>query len=358
MTDNSVTCLTTDALIDKEGQIEISVLMAVYNEEICYIQEAVDSILNQTFSSFEFIIVNDNPLNLEIKEFVCEINDPRVRIIENSKNLGLAQSLNVGIEIARGRYIARMDADDISFPTRLEKQYHYLEQNKQIDILGTQLKKFGESNRFWINLIEPEEINAKLFFKCCLAHPTVMIRLSIFKEYDLFYDATDRASEDYNLWCRAFRYVNMVNLPEVLLYYRVHKQQVTQVKSKMQQDCFAKSHLILLNNILDSMSAKEIELSRYIWQKGSIYDVNDIGLFENLIRRIIKNNREKKIYNPLEFEAPLVMILINRIKALSLTSYLLLAEVLFKNGIIKILRRKWRKRSLVSKIKKKFNNIH
>ena len=109
----------------------ISVIMSVYNEPLDWVQESIDSILQQTFGNFEFIIINDNPNNKELFDFLItnKIKDNRIIIINNDENIGLTKSLNKGLERAKGEYIARMDADDISLPERLEKQINFLNTN-------------------------------------------------------------------------------------------------------------------------------------------------------------------------------------------------------------------------------------
>ncbi|QZE13862.1 glycosyltransferase [Halosquirtibacter laminarini] len=343
--------------IDKESNcssIEVSVLMSIYDENYNQVSEAVKSILNQTFDKIEFIIVLDDPHNYEIKKYLSRINDSRIILIENKENIGLAHSMNIAIKASNGRYIARMDADDISFPTRLAQQFQYMEQNKDIGILGTQIKKFGDSSRYWLNVTEPKAIKAKLFFKCCIAHPTVMIRKSILIDRNLHYNTRFKSSQDYNLWSRASLDVSIANLPEVLLFYRVHKQQITQRNKKEQQKFFGESQLELVKNILGSITEEEKKISALIWKEEKITDKNDIASFESLIRNLIKQNRHKNIYNLIEFEVPIANLLVKRITPFRIKNYLFLFRITMKNGFFNFIHRKSKKKLLRFSIKRKF----
>lgn len=207
----------------------ISVVMPVYNAEK-YLSEAIESILNQTFRDFEFIVVYDRSQDrsLEIIKSYMEI-DKRIKLIELD-NKGLVYSLNTGIEVAKGKYIARMDADDISLPERLEVQYNYMEENPDITILGAFIEAFGADMRThnsiqnWFN----EKINyqnqyVKAANGCPIAHPTVLMKRDFAKleKYSMDYSAM----EDFELWVRAIKKgYNISNVDRVLLKYRVHTE--------------------------------------------------------------------------------------------------------------------------------------
>ena len=132
--------------------VKVSVVMSVFSEPRNWLKKAINSILDQTFSDFEFIIINDNPIRKENYLFLKEIQqkDSRIIIIENKENIGLTKSLNKGLSVARGTYIARMDADDISFPTRLEKQYLFMEANSGVIACGAWARTIGKEKN--INL--------------------------------------------------------------------------------------------------------------------------------------------------------------------------------------------------------------
>lgn len=214
----------------------ISVLMSVYNGER-YLAEAIESIQNQTFRDFEFIIINDGSRDGSlaiIKSYMVE--DDRI-ILLSSENRGLPASLNDGLRLAKGKYIARMDADDISLPERFSVQYSYLENNPTIDVLGTnafqidvngRLEKryFFLPKKFFV-ATKDKSLKSNLLFSSCFIHPTVMIRRSSLTALRVFYDPRFKVSQDYELWCRLARYSTFENLRTPLLKYRVHEKGIT-----------------------------------------------------------------------------------------------------------------------------------
>ena len=156
----------------------ISVIMPVYNAET-YVEEAIKSILNQTFEDFEFLIINDgsedNSLSI-INNYASK--DNRIKIISREKK-GLVFSLNEGIKLAKGKYIARMDADDISVPERFKKQISYLERNSDVDICGTWIETFGRSMEVLKYPVQHDDIKVALLFAFGLAHPSIMAKKTL-----------------------------------------------------------------------------------------------------------------------------------------------------------------------------------
>ena len=207
----------------------ISVLMPVYNGEK-YLAEAIESILNQTFRDFEFIIVyaKSQDGTLEIIKKYIQI-DNRIKLIEVDHK-GIVYSLNIGIDMAKGKYIARMDADDISLPERFEVQHAYMEKNQEITILGAFVECFGEchdsnlrAEAYFNKAITSEGILLDVIYRCPVAHPTVMMKSTFAKQEK--YDSRYSTMEDYDLWVRAVKkgYI-LRNISNILLKYRVHKK--------------------------------------------------------------------------------------------------------------------------------------
>lgn len=209
--------------------------MSVYNEPVNWLSKSIDSILKQSYHDFEFIIINDNPSQEEIKSFLTSISeiDKRIIIIENPKNIGLAASLNKGIEIARGNYIARMDADDISLPTRFMKQINFLEKNPNIGICGSFVRTINEKDirkkKLTLQQSNIDLKNAILFF-CPFVHPSVMIRRELLIENK--YDTNCRVAQDWDLWKTLSTKTDFANIPEVLLLYRIHSNQAPKKAGK------------------------------------------------------------------------------------------------------------------------------
>jgi len=211
----------------------ISVVMSVYNAEK-YLDESIQSILSQTYSNFEFIIINDGSTDksLKIIESYAK-NDNRIVVISR-ENKGLIASLNEGIVKAKGKYIARMDADDISLPKRLDKQVNLMEARPNVGICGTAIKMFFDQEKEKVRRypLTHEEIKTELLFSSAFAHPTVMMRRELIEKHQLFYNSTFEHAEDFELWTRFTEYTHMANLAEVLLKYRVLKTSVSHLADK------------------------------------------------------------------------------------------------------------------------------
>ena len=209
----------------------ISVIMPVYNGEK-YLIEAIESILNQTYKDFEFIILNDGSTD-KTEEIILSYQDPRIVYVKNDENLQIVETLNKGIELAKGKYIARMDADDISLPDRFEKQINIFKKQSYIGAVFATvilIDTTGEILQNWEadqNCIEHTQF-AKILPKMnCFAHPSLMIDASLLKEYQ--YNVFPKYAEDYNLWLRLFSDgVKFYKINEPLVYYRIHHTSTTQ----------------------------------------------------------------------------------------------------------------------------------
>lgn len=221
------------------NKFSISVIMSVYSEPVEWIRQSIDSILNQTFTDFEFIIVNDNPQRLEntalLDSYVS--NDKRIKVINNENNLGLPASLNRALDIVRGKYVARMDADDISLPHRFQYQYDFLENHLDYGICGTYARFINEYSKVGRKVrlrCKDNELKALLLFYSPFMHPSVMVRKELISR--LRYDVNCRVGQDVDLWLRMSAETKFYNIPKILLYYRVHNQNSSnREKKKLQQ---------------------------------------------------------------------------------------------------------------------------
>jgi glycosyltransferase involved in cell wall biosynthesis len=213
---------------------KISVLMAVHNG-MPYLTDAMESIFSQTFRDFEFIVVDDASSD-ESAQVVRSVRNRSLRVIRNKRQLGLSRSLNKGLAIARGRYVARMDADDISLPRRLADQYSFLETHLNVDVLGTWTETLGlNSEQVWRYPIDDAEIRAEMLFNSVLVHSSVMLRRSTFIRHGLRYNPNVARAQDYELWARAADRLHFANLGVVLQRYRIHGRQVGKQQFATQQ---------------------------------------------------------------------------------------------------------------------------
>lgn len=215
----------------------VSVLIPCYNVEK-YVIESVSSILNQTYTNIEVIAINDcsTDSTREKLEYLAE-TDSRIKVYNNQENLKLINTLNKGIELCSGKYIARMDADDISLPTRLEKQVRFLESNSDYSIVSTMFYTFrtGSTKKdLYLNPTKFEDLQAFLLFKSGICHPAVMIRKTLFTELGLRFEHQYLHVEDYALWSKALYYTKLANIGEPLLLYRVHESQISTVYEDVQ----------------------------------------------------------------------------------------------------------------------------
>ncbi len=212
----------------------VSVVMSVNNGE-AYLAEAIDSILRQIFTDFEFIIVDDGSTDTSA-DIMRAQTDSRIRLITIDKNVGLAGALNLGINHARGQYIARMDCDDISQPSRLQQQVDYLNVHPQVCVLGSRMQVVDADKHpiFDFDVPLPHSLIVwNLFFGRTFAHPSVMIRRDVLMQVG-GYDESISTAQDVDLWSRLIGQGRFANLPDQLLLYRSH-QNATSIQKSQQQ---------------------------------------------------------------------------------------------------------------------------
>jgi glycosyltransferase involved in cell wall biosynthesis len=214
----------------------VSVVIPCYDAEQ-YVEDAVRSIMKQSYTNLEIITIDDcstdNTLSV-LKKLCAE--DSRIVLLLNEKNLGLVSTLNKGISSTRGKYVARMDADDISMPDRISIQVKYLEANGSVGMCGANYILIDEKAKEIGKLKfpgQPENIKTELLFYCPFCHPLVMIRKSVFDTIGLYNEGLVPA-EDYELWLRIAEKFPVENIPDFLLYYRWHGNNVTLTRKKEQ----------------------------------------------------------------------------------------------------------------------------
>ena len=214
----------------------VSVLLPVYNGER-YLQAAIQSILNQSFTDFELIVINDGSTDGTAK-IVDSIQDKRVKVLHQA-NMGLPITLNRAIRLARGTYLARQDSDDLSLPTRLIKQVHFLEQHPQYGLLGTWadiLLEDAPTNRALCHPTSNGQIQIQLLFSNCFVHSSVMMRKSILEVSGLYPEEPEKfPPEDYDLWLRIAKHASVANLGDALLLYREMPTSISRTKLAIMQ---------------------------------------------------------------------------------------------------------------------------
>lgn len=269
----------------------ISVIMSVYDTQTSYLKEAIQSILIQSFYNFEFIIIDDGSDRLT-KRILRQYEDARIRIIENEKNIGLTKSLNLGLRQAKGKYIARMDADDISDRKRLEYQYKYMEKHPKVDVLGCYIKK-GEKIEKCCGKVSNEWRKVRLLFdNVGIAHPSAFIRKEFLDRNQLQYDETIVKAQDYELWSRCVHLGNMQVCPHVLLEYRIHEAQIS-INGFTEQNRYKKE---IRKRLMKRVMQKEYNGSCELFIEAD-EPWKEIAYAKEVFDILIRTNKINKYYN-------------------------------------------------------------
>ena len=282
----------------QNGPPEISVLMSIY-ERTDYMSEAIHSILDQTLTDFEFIIVVEkSPVQDQTCVELNKIQDNRIIIVKNKSKLGFSASLNVGIDLARGKYIARMDDDDISLPNRLQKEVRFLESHPDVSVVGSWIQIFGREEKEEHRPETHEELTIWAIKENPMFHPTVMIRKADMDRYSFRYDPAF-LTEDYDLWTRMMDKLKFANIPEILLHFRASNQNATVTKQQEVLQC----HLdimrrTLYNNLHLTFSRDEMLLLRQPSIIYECYNSDDMAqLRDSVLKQIYDANMELNVYN-------------------------------------------------------------
>jgi glycosyltransferase involved in cell wall biosynthesis len=240
---------------------KVTVLMSVYNGAY-YLRESIESILNQSFTDFEFIIIDDCSTDKSgdiIREYAKQ--DQRIVVIKNEENIGLTKSLNKGLKLAKGEYIARQDADDISEPERLAKQVAFLGTHPEVALVGTWYKEIDAQGRLFAEiqtLYDCTQIRWCLLFSCTFVHSSVLFRKSTIIEQIGLYNEEFTYAQDYDFWCRIVRKFPTTNLQEYLMNLRVHSDSISSVKLSIQQDMALQTQIANLENLLGWEQAQKL----------------------------------------------------------------------------------------------------
>lgn len=269
----------------------VSILISTYNDER-YIVESINSILNQTYRNLEVLVVNDASTD-HTGQLLRQIQDERVIIIENETNRKLAANLNKMIWMAKGKYFARMDADDISMPERIAHQVRYMEEHPEIDVLGTWTELIGNSTGVVTPPCNHDQICSCLLFQNIIAHPSVMLRAST---CDYRYDESLSAGQDYELWSRLIWNKRFAILPEVLLQYRIHPNQ-TKFRHGAKQKAGAKTARERMYWHLMKKPAHETFYMLFDYTKPKTAE--EISNIEHELGMLLETNWKRAVYQDL-----------------------------------------------------------
>ena len=284
----------------------ISVIMSTYNEEK-YIETSLKSLLNQTFKEFEIIIVDDASTD-NTKQLIQNLQDERIRLICNEENQGLTKNLNKALKYVTGKYIARMDGDDIAFPTRFEKQVQYMEKHPETMLVSCYTKSFGDSDLVFALPDDSEVLKVRMLVRPVYAHPGFMMRRELI-EAGYQYNEEYRTAQDYEFASRVAEKYKMGLVPEVLLLYRVHKKQISAKAGNQQFDNADKIRKRQLERLGVQLSETEWKNYQDLVKESKVDCLESFDKVYELIQKMLRSNEMTRIYDPKIMEKTLKRML-------------------------------------------------
>lgn len=279
----------------------ITVLMSVYNGEK-YLREAIDSILNQTYKDFDFVIYDDCSTDSSAS-IINSYEDPRIIYRYNEVNQGLTRNLADGVERAETEYIARMDADDIAYPERLQKQIAWMDEHRDVSILGTPVSYFYDMPGDGELAQQPTDdatIKATLFVSFTLMHPSIMIRRADLVEHELNYNPEYRCSQDHALYLDCIRSgLKFANMQVPLLYMRSHGESISKAKHGAQQECSQRARWNFLKATGIASDCTKEEIDAYNTFASGYFPIlpSTVHLIESFMEKIYSNPNLNKYFD-------------------------------------------------------------
>ena len=267
------------------NQPKVSVLLPVYNTKEEYLRASIESILNQTYTDFELLILNDASTDKNVEKVVQFYSDKRIIYYKNDSNLGISGSRNKLIKMAKGQYLAVMDHDDISLPQRLSKQVEFLDNHLDYGIVGCWPSVVGKDDYVNQLPVDDKEIQETLTLMMCICHPASMIRKSVIEQYQICYETEYTPAEDYQIFARLIGKTKFYNIPEVLFKYRFHQTNTSKLYSDKIDEASIK--------IQDFIRRDNPELWALVNTKA--VKETKVKIF-NCTVLVIKENRNKKEY--------------------------------------------------------------
>lgn len=277
----------------------VSIITSVYNEEK-YIDEMINSVLEQTYDKWELIIIDDASTDLTYERIVA-YDDPRIIIYRNDKNQGLTYNLNMALKFSKGDYIFRIDGDDIMMPDRLEKQIDYMENNPDVGLLGGWAETIGKKNTIMRNKTSLECVKIDLLYDAAMIHPSFCMRKSTIDKFGLKYDEKYRYAQDYALEFEFSKHSIIVNAPMVVIKYRTHNEQISVKRRTLQQECaneIRKSVLAYLGVVFD-------EKDNRLWLdfcNGKKISKGDLMVLRILLNTILESNKNVGFFDVVQLE--------------------------------------------------------
>jgi len=283
------------ALVSTNTRMLVSIITSVYNCQK-YIGEMIESVINQTMQEWEMILIDDASTDSTWEE-IQKYRDDRIITLRNPQNQGLTKNLNQALSVCRGKYVVRIDGDDIACRDRLEKQVRFMEENPEVVLSGGWMQAFGDAHDTYRSSKDDEVLKVNLLFNAVMYHPTFIIRRDSLLEYNIFYDESLKYAQDYNLEWRLSKYGKLANITDIVTKYRVHGEQVSTDKWEAQRACADATRRNLLEELDVRITEKELSFwSEFCLLRYHTLIENEEKTIRKIQQAIIEKNVEKKIY--------------------------------------------------------------
>lgn len=276
---------------------KISVVMPVYNGE-AYIQDALNSVLAQTLTDFELIVVNDGSTD-DTLSIVQSYDDPRIRVLSHQVNRGIAFSRNEGVDAANGQYIAMLDSDDVAIPNRLEVQAAFLDEHWDVGIVGSWVEVVGEdgfsSGDIWRFETSSDRLPVALLFHNCFAQSSVMMRRDLLGKSP--YRQAYPPAEDYDLWTQLATVTRLANIPRPLVQYRYHSEGTSRKKAAITEESASKIIVTQLESLGLKPEFHEMRIHRHLGKGFGCDDAINFEMVEAWLDKLLVANEKSGRYD-------------------------------------------------------------
>lgn len=288
----------------------ITVLMPVYNAE-AFVADAARSVLSGSWRDLELLAIDDGSTD-ESAAVLESLGDPRVKVVRSPVNRGLIASLNRGLDLAQGEFVARMDADDICMPDRLSRQLKFMDANPDIGVSGTWITVFGAAREHLMRFpTDPKVVDTELFCFNPIAHSTAMLRKRLFDRHALRYSPSAVHVEDLDLWMRAAEHFAMANISAVGLRYRVHDSQVSNRHESVQSRSSGELRARQLSRLLPRACAADVDLHLSVMDVNRALRHDELIAAASWLERLERANAGVRRYDPAKFRKFLVQRWLN-----------------------------------------------
>ncbi|MBI1286915.1 MAG: glycosyltransferase [Flavobacteriales bacterium] len=273
----------------------VTVLIPMYNAED-FVEQSVRSILEQTYTNFELLIIDDGSTDRSVP-VVESFSDQRIKLVRNEKNLKLIATLNKGLSLAKGKYIVRLDADDIAIKERIETQVSFMEEHPEVGLCGTWYEAFGDVSSVVRYPTDHQSLKYMSLYQCPIIHPSTIFRTSVIKEHGLKYDLDYPHAEDYKLWGQFAMVSQLANVPEVLLRYRLHDSNISKQQASTQKSNSIRIRTELFHELGLNVSPNQLEAFMQMNHQVDNLTLEQLKSLGTLLSNMIVSNNNSSYLN-------------------------------------------------------------